>query len=533
MARSFHLRDLRLQSKFRLMLGMQMMMLLLLSGMGWWALGQFEKVQAQTELRAPQLQVLANLRFRMTHFRGDSLAMMVSASKSSEMQRERVEKTASIQKEVDAVIEAARQLDLPPEQRGRMDRAIRAHQGYVALVKASEAMATGDRDGGKLSNLFALGKAEIDTSRNELSALFKDIQSQSHEESIQAKALMGRLQIIMGSIVLAAFGLGLWISGSIGRHVGTSVQDIDQAMAALARGDLTCVPAAQGGDELGDIARNLGGVIGKLRQDMQSIASISERTASGSTELAATADQLNSTTREISQDVEAQRVAMDQSTRSLAEVSRSVGEVRDQAAEVGHVSEDALSISAQGLAEAEVSQRAMDAIEESSAKVGRITTVIADIARQTNLLSLNAAIEAAKAGAQGKGFAVVAEEIRKLAERSGAAAKEINELIQESTERVGAGTSAVGSVNRALQALEAALRNNSERVQAIIRATEEQARGAEEVVDAVATSGQLTERSASATTQLASSLQETARTIDDLAQTANQLRDLTGRFKLA
>jgi methyl-accepting chemotaxis protein len=230
--------------------------------------------------------------------------------------------------------------------------------------------------------------------------------------------------------------------------------------------------------------------------------------------------------------VASQRDAMQQSSVALSGVARSVGEVRAQAREAGGASEQALGISAQGLAEAEESQRAKGAIEESSAKVGRITIVIADIARQTNLLSLNAAIEAAKAGAQGKGFAVVAEEIRKLAERSGQAAKEISALIQESTDRVALGSSAVGSVSRALAALEVSIRDNAERIEAIIRSTEAQASATQEVSEAVRTTAQLTERSASATTELASSLDETARTVEDLAQSANQLQDLGARFKL-
>jgi methyl-accepting chemotaxis protein len=344
--------------------------------------------------------------------------------------------------------------------------------------------------------------------------------------------LMLNLKIAMGLFVLIALALGIWISRTVGNHITHTAKSIDDAMQSLAKGDLTRPPKVLGRDELGHISQGLARVIEKLHEDLQGIAGISVRTASGATELSATTDLLNQNTRQISHSMDAQRDAMQQSSIALTDLSRSVGEVRAQAQEAGSISENALSISAQGLAEAEASQRAMGAIEESSAKVGRITTVIADIARQTNLLSLNAAIEAAKAGAQGKGFAVVAEEIRKLAERSAQAAKEISALIQESTERVEVGSSAVGSVSRALAALEASIRDSANRIDAIIRATEAQSRATDEVVDAIGTTTQLTERSASATMELASSLDETARTVEDLAQAANHLRDLGGRFKL-
>jgi methyl-accepting chemotaxis protein len=533
MARSYRLRDLKLSTKFRLILTIQLGMLLLLSGLGWWAIGEFQRVLSTTEERAPILAALAALRHEQDHYRGNSLAMMVAASKSPAVQGERLQKLEGIAQDLAAAAKKVQNLPLTPEQKAFLDKALEAQNAYQALVASSQSMATADRDASHLQELFRLGKQEVETARGGLEALFKNIQKQSHEDTLASNAMVARLQVIMGCIVLGAVVVGVWISVSVGRQVAAAALTIETTMASFTKGDLTQVPAVMGSDELGSISRMLGDAIHKLRGDIQGISQISEQNASAATELSATVDQLSAATREVSHGVEAQRTAMEFSSIGLAEVSRSMGEIQVQAREVGEGSEAALAIGSQGMAEVEESQKAMQAIEESSSKVGRITTVIADIARQTNLLSLNAAIEAAKAGSQGKGFAVVAEEIRKLAERSGAAAKEINELIQESTERVAVGASAVGAVSRALTALETSIQDNANRVKTIVDATSEQAKATEDVVSGVDTTAQLTERNASATAQLASSLDETTRTVEDLAQTANRLRELTGRFKLA
>ncbi len=533
MAPSRFLRNLTLSAKFKLILGIQLGMLLLLSIMGWWALGQFNQVRTTADARGPKLQALANLRDQVTFYRGRTLAALVSASKNTTISLEQLSLTEELHQRLEEAIQKAKALTLTPDQAAHLAKAIAAQEAYRGLVATSQGLAAQDKDGNHLMELFTVGKPEADTARGELDAIFQDIQRRSHEEALAANAVMARIQVVMTVILLLAILLGVSISLSVGRHVAASTQAIDESMARFSRGDLTKAPAVNGADELGTIARMLGEAIRNLNGDIRAIAGISEQNASAATQLSATTDQLNTATREVSHGVESQRTAIAQSSLGLAEVNRNMGEIQNQAREAGEASATALTIGSQGLAEVEESQKAMQAIEESSTKVGRITSVIADIARQTNLLSLNAAIEAAKAGAQGKGFAVVAEEIRKLAERSAAAAKEINLLIQESTERVGIGAAAVGAVSRALAALETSIQDNAARVQAIVSATSAQARATEGVVAGIETSAMLTERNASATTQLASSLDETNRTVEDLAQTANHLRELTSRFHLA
>ena len=195
-------------------------------------------------------------------------------------------------------------------------------------------------------------------------------------------------------------------------------------------------------------------------------------------------------------------------------------------------SESGLVMSTRGLESAGGTTRAMEAIELSSAKVGRITTVIADLARQTNLLSLNAAIEAAKAGAQGKGFAVVADEVRKLAERSGNAAKEIAGLIEESNLRVQEGVASTQGVRDLLVAVEQNIKGGTEGLRQMLAAIGQQTQASEAVVQAVAVTSRLSDENASATQDLAESLKQTAITIDEVATLSQKLRTIASKFKL-
>ncbi|MDP2875259.1 MAG: methyl-accepting chemotaxis protein, partial [Holophaga sp.] len=338
-------------------------------------------------------------------------------------------------------------------------------------------------------------------------------------------------KLILGAS-LGAVLIGALLTRLISKQISGSVRIIEATMSAVNHGDLSTPEELESRDELGHISASLRQMVQKLATDIHAIAQISERTASSATELSATTDQLTSATGEISSGAEQQRQAVEQSTGSLNMLSSAIAEIHHGSSQAANLADKSLKTSAEGTRNVQASTQAMEAILDSSQKVGRITGVISDIARQTNLLSLNAAIEAAKAGSQGKGFAVVAEEIRKLAERSGAAAKEIAALIEESGQRVHAGTQAVNTVRDTLASIETDIRAQAEIAGRATAALQEQAKVSEEVVDAMGTTLHFTERNASATTQLAASLSETTRTVNDLADLAVQLRQLITRFKL-
>ena len=166
----------------------------------------------------------------------------------------------------------------------------------------------------------------------------------------------------------------------------------------------------------------------------------------------------------------------------------------------------------------------MRAISGSSARIADIVGVIDGIAFQTNILALNAAVEAARAGEQGKGFAVVASEVRTLAQRSAAAAKEIKQLIEDSTQKVGVGSAQVERAGATMREIEDSVQRVTSLMGEISAASEEQSSGIDQVNRAVAQMDNVTQQNAA--------LVEQAAAAGALEEQARQLADAVSVFKL-
>ncbi|MBK9796246.1 MAG: methyl-accepting chemotaxis protein [Holophagaceae bacterium] len=523
--------NLKLRGKFNLLLSIQVLALVLAGGAGWFTVTELQAGQSEISEQLSEAATLSRVLNDMNLVRAAHISL-IGAAADPDYVTAREGKLKEYSETLRKDLSAFRSLPISAEDKALLDEAAAAFEKYDKGFPSLLAEARSDRSPKVISRLMEGHIADIRTARDRIQKIQKATEADA-EKALKDDIKHASLgKALIAGVGLTSVVLGTLLSLLIGRRVGQKAEDIEASMAAVAKGDLTRTPVVEGKDELALVASGLTQVIQGLRRDIQAISQTAEGTASSATELAATTEQVNRTTEELRRSTEQERQAMERSSAALEQMNANIQQVKQNTGHAEDLAKRSQEAGQQGLTAVRDTGRAMEAIEESSAKVSRIITVITDIARQTNLLSLNAAIEAAKAGTMGKGFAVVAEEVRKLAERSGAAAKEITALIQESSDRVGLGTHSVKEAALSLERIEGHVRENAGQMKAIAGAMEEQGRASEEVVRAMESATQMVERNASAATQLSATVQETARTTDELAHLAQQLQDLTRRFRL-
>ncbi len=309
-------------------------------------------------------------------------------------------------------------------------------------------------------------------------------------------------------------GFFLRLAGDLNRLLEISqrgLNDIAHVLGAMAEGDLTKSIAAEYDGTFGQLKDDANTTVARLQEIVEQIKRATDAINTAAQEIAAGNQDLSSRTEEQASSLEETASSMEQLTstvRQNAENSRQASE---------------LAVNAQGIAikggevVGEVVQT-MSAIHQASSRIADIIGVIDGIAFQTNILALNAAVEAARAGEQGRGFAVVATEVRNLAQRSAAAAKEIKELISDSVSKVEAGNKQVDQAGRTMQEVVASIRRVAAIMTEISAASREQSAGIDQVCLAVNQMDEVTQQNAALVEQAAAAAESLEEQAHSLAQ---------------
>ncbi|EQA1581159.1 methyl-accepting chemotaxis protein [Enterobacter hormaechei] len=315
----------------------------------------------------------------------------------------------------------------------------------------------------------------------------------------RVRSVMAVLFAVMAAtLVASAAGWASLVAAAVVMLLGTlvfeqqivrPVENVARQALRVATGERNSVQHLDRSDELGLTLRAVGQLGLMCRWLINDVSSQVMSVRDGSDRLAQGNEDLNDRTRQTVANVQ-------QTVATMNQMAASVQSNSETAAEVDKLSMAASSAATQGGTAMQTVVKTMDDIADSTQRIGSITSLINDIAFQTNILALNAAVEAARAGEQGKGFAVVAGEVRHLASRSANAANDIRKLIDASASKVQSGADQVHAAGRTMDDIVEQVKNVTQLIAQISHATSEQAKGLTELTRAVAELDSITQKNA-------------------------------------
>ncbi len=327
------------------------------------------------------------------------------------------------------------------------------------------------------------------------------------------------IQIIVIALItlLAAIAIGFLIVRSLLKQLGGEPDYAAESVKTIAAGDLSHDLAVKTGDStsllysMQTMQDSLRKIVSDIKGSVDAIDTSSKEIAQGNTDL--------------SQRTEEQAASLEETAASMEELTSTVKQNAENAKQANQLARGASEIAAKGGAVVGQVVGTMSSINESSRKIVDIISVIDGIAFQTNILALNAAVEAARAGEQGRGFAVVAAEVRNLAQRSAAAAKEIKTLIGDSVNKVEDGTKLVDDAGKTMEEIVNAVKRVTDIMAEISAASNEQSTGIEQINQAVTQMDEVTQQNAAL-------VEEAAAAAESMEEEAQHLAQSVSVFKL-